>query len=330
MSVSEHGRLLSSRSGLVTAALDLVDAFEASPLGPLFITTGPFLRGTNRGDGRDTARALLVVSQAIIDHVYNAPGVVRPCSVGVLGGRAWLTAVHHPGAVALPAGASGGAGSTHTVLLEAAHPQTWGHPTGYSHEDARKPTGLYLRPGGVALVNVPPSVVSAGAFKALVGAHTSDHANKDLHRRLDRVSITYALTHTSTTIASPLGGGIYLLVPYRAALGMLNVSVSGDVVEAPFFRATHYHTTTDDEWAVRRTAPAPWADFETDKFMLNVPSSWVSARASPAALLRDYNLAMDGIAEWGGYAPRLRERQGVHTAYLQPDLHIKHGAYGTG
>ena len=46
-----------------------------------------------------------------------------------------------------------------------------------------------------------------------------------------------------------------------------------------------------------RFAPAPWADFETDKFMLNVPSSWVSSYADPAPLLQRYDAAMDATAE---------------------------------
>jgi len=61
-----------------------------------------------------------------------------------------------------------------------------------------------------------------------------------------------------------------------------------------------------------------------------VPTSWVYAYDGPTALLEKYNLAMTGIAEWGGYPPSLRAKGGVHTAYLQPDVHIAHGAFGTG
>ncbi len=46
----------------MTQALDLVDAYEASAEGPLFVDNGPFMRD-GWGDGRDTDRALLAVHQ---------------------------------------------------------------------------------------------------------------------------------------------------------------------------------------------------------------------------------------------------------------------------
>ena len=50
----------------------------------------------------------------------------------------------------------------------------------------------------------------------------------------------------------------------------------------------------------------------------------------PLALLNTYDLAMDAVAEWGGYPPVLREAAGVHTLYLMPDLLIATPLYGTG
>ena len=61
--------------------------------------------------------------------------------------------------------------------------------------------------------------------------------------------------------------------------------------------------------------------------MLNVPRSWVYAMTDPATLMRDYDLAMDGAAEYQGTGTMLRNRV---VLFLQPDLHIKHGAYGIG
>ena len=55
------------------------------------------------------------------------------------------------------------------------------------------------------------------------------------------------------------------------------MQISGGVIEAPFFRRTSFHKMTNAEWQARRTAPAPWADFETDQFMMNLPRSWIYA-----------------------------------------------------
>jgi hypothetical protein len=171
-------------------------------------------------------------------------------------------------------------------------------------------------------VSVPQAVVDAGGFKVLVGAQTHDHTAKSMHKRLDRVSVVAAIESVDTLVTSPLGGGLYVLVPYRAVLGVVSVQISGGVVQAPLFRRTSFATTSPTEWLTQRTAPGPWADFETDKFMLTVPSSWISTFAEPASLLEGYDRAMDATAEWGGYPPILRERAGVHTLYLMPDVHI--------
>lgn len=325
--IERHGQQLGVNETLLVRALDLVDAFEASATyGPLFVSSGPFMRGQDVGDGRDTHRAMLVVQQALIDHAFSAPGVVAPCSIHLFQGRAWLTAEYVPGACAPPSDPS----VVHSVQLELEHPLTWGHPVGYGHQDAKKPTGLYLAPGAVANVTAPPALAAAGGFKVLIGCQTHDHAPKNMHKRMDRVSVTAAIDGTSTLVTSPLGGGVYILVPYGASLGVLSVEISGGVVRAPFFRRTSFDQMSNANWVARRTAAAPWADLETDKFLLSVPSSWVYAYDDPLALLNTYDLAMDAVAEWGGYPPVLREAAGVHTLYLMPDLLIATPLYGTG
>ena len=90
----------------------------------------------------------------------------------------------------------------HTIAVELDHPLQWGHPVGYADGDAKKPTGLYLAPGQVANVTVPQAVVDAGGFKVQIGAQTHDHSQKSMHKRLDRVSVTFALQATSTAIVS--------------------------------------------------------------------------------------------------------------------------------
>ena len=45
------------------------------------------------------------------------------------------------------------------------------------------------------------------------------------------------------------------------------------------------------------------------------------------ALLMDYDPSMECVRESGGYEAGTENK---HVLYIQPDLHIKHGAYGTG
>uniref|UniRef100_A0A7S2BTC5 Peptidase M60 domain-containing protein n=1 Tax=Haptolina brevifila TaxID=156173 RepID=A0A7S2BTC5_9EUKA len=278
---------------------------------------------------------MIKVQQAIMDKLYNGmankkDSLLQECSTHLFAGRGWQTANYYPGAVAAPTDAT----LVHTVSIDATVPATWGVPVYWSQESAQRPLGLYLSPGQVATVTVPAGMVGTG-FSVLVGAQTTDNsggihsAKKDEHRRMDRVTVTVPITQAMTYIANPLGGGLYILVPYLAKLGVVSIEVSGGVVLAPLFQRTHFNMMTDEEWAVRRTAPGPHADFETDRFLLNVPSSWIYAFESPVEMLRQYDEAMMGVWEWLGYPPSAREG-GVHTLFLQPDLHIKHGAFGIG
>ena len=39
---------------------------------------------------------------------------------------------------------------------------------------------------------------------------------------------------------------------------------------------TSIKTTTKAEWDILKDSTAPWADFESDYYMQNVPTSWLS------------------------------------------------------
>ena len=220
----------------------------------------------------------------------------------------------------------------HTATVHATVPESWGVKVAFAEDPARRPLGLYLVPGEIGEVTVPASMVNAN-FKILVGGMTNDNSHKDEHKRMDRVTLTYPITSTTTLIANPLGGALYILVPYRAGLGCVDVTVTGGVVEAPLFQRTSCTKHTDAEWLVRRTAPGPWATFETDLYIMDVPRAWVYAKdvdanwIGPTKLMDLYDRAMTGVAMWKGYVPSQRNK---HIGYLQVDLHIKHGAYGIG
>ena len=86
-------------------------------------------------------------------------------------------------------------------------------------------------------------------------------------------------------MASPLGGGIYLEVPLRAEAGLVEVTLR-NVVRSPFFSAKPCHRTTLDEWRnVERNHQAPWADFQSEKFMMQVPTRWIQKLEDPVTLM---------------------------------------------
>lgn len=318
---------------LMQALFRLIGAYEASDYGPLFMRDDT-RRGFARegvADGHAVSRAMFAVQQAVLTNIFGDSRVVAACADSLLAGERWLTSAYWPGSVEeIP-----NSELVHAIELSGVVPPLWGKPVAFNRDPARKPTGMYLVPGGVAMITVPQSIVDAGEFAIRVNAHSSDHSNKATHKRLDRVSIRFEIVATTIRVAHPLGGGIYIDVPYLANEGLFTVTVTGDVVEAPFFSATAHRPAEAAGWNRRRTAPAPWADFETDKFMMQVPRSWVHGYSADemASLALRWDRAMDGVSELDGYAGLGSDgvyRRNRKVMYLQTDVHIKHGAHGIG
>ena len=64
--------------------------------------------------------------------------------------------------------------------------------------------------GGVAWVTFPSALVDKG-FEIQVGANDVNTDNKPDQKRINRVTCTHEIKNTKTFIASPLGGGIYIV-----------------------------------------------------------------------------------------------------------------------
>ena len=101
---------------------------------------------------------------------------------------------------------------------------------GSSHPDNRTlPTTR-----GIAIVRVLNKIVGRG-YEIRVGANDSNLKYHGFYKRMDRVTSTFPVVANKTTIASPLGGGIYIRVPYLADDGIIDVQIIGPVVQAPIF-----------------------------------------------------------------------------------------------
>ena len=57
-------------------------------------------------------------------------------------------------------------------------------------------------------------------------ANSWDFSNKPTIKRLDRSSLVYSIDSTQVKVASPLGGGIYIEVPYLADAGIVDVQIT--------------------------------------------------------------------------------------------------------
>ena len=322
-SLTKNGVFLPTSGSSMAAALDLLDLYETN-VGAPFVSTATFNGIADTASASETAvvreaRTMLNIFQTVHDEVFSAESVTA-CNVE-LQGRRWKTADYFPGKVTAVLDAT----RTFSVLVNATVPAVWGHPVAFATDPKIRATGLYLPPGSVARVTVPSALVNAG-FAVQIGAHNADHTGKSNHTRMHRTTRRFDIRQTVTYVASPLGGGVYIEVPYPANAGMVSMQVQG-VVEAPMFSLRSFDAMTVNDWTTRRTAGAPWTDFVTDNFMMQVPTIWVYAKADPTQLMTDWDTLMRAFSTFVGIPP---SRRNDVTAWLQTDVQIRFGAYGIG
>ena len=302
-------------SEVISQALGLVASYETTQ-GPLFMneaTRNGFPR--KPAGGLELDRAMFSIQQGLIDVVFT-PANLKTFGA-VLKGAAFKTSAYFPGPVDAPVDPT----AAHEVAINASQPACWGIPVMDNDTPARRPTGCYLAPGSIAEVTVPRVMVGKG-FSIRVGAHSWDLIKKPKVVRLDRVSITYPIEAVSTPIANPLGGGIYIEVPYLADAGQVRVRIT-NAVRSPLFSATSVNKTTLDQWQkTERLHPGPWADFESDKFMMQVPTKWIYSYDDPVTLMTDWDTAMDAVSQLFGL-PLVRPKT---VLYLQVDVIFRGGA----
>lgn len=301
----------------ITAVFDLVTTFDTVK-GPLFVShvTGGLTRSAETNDLNWTIYRTM---QGIMDRVYTPQNLAN--HEALLGGFRFGSHTHFPGPCAPPA-----ASVTHVVPINASFPRTFGRDTLQWTLPARKPTGTYLAPGTVATITVPSALVNAG-YQLRVGAHSWDLSNRPIIHRLDRATLRFPITSLTIKVTSPYGGGIYLEVPIGASAGIVSVSITG-AVRSPYFSAKSFHQTTPAEWEIERNHPAPWADFQSEKFMSQVPRKWISNMTGTQAtqLMVDWDKAMDAINSLMGF-PLAR---GKETMYAQVDLIMRSSVHAPG
>ena len=311
---------LGKDEGILSKVLEMVGLYETKK-GPLFINvrTREGLDPNNH-TGVELDWAMFRIQQGIIDRVYTLDNVSRYSDI--LDGAKFQTAKYFPGDVSPPSDPTSG----YDVNINCSMPEVWwGEAVMYCEDMARRPTGAYVAPGSIVTISVPPSIVNQG-FNIRVGAHSWDLSDKPKYKRLSRVSVTYPITSTETKIANPLGGGIYIEVPYKAEFGVLPVKIT-NAVRSPFFSARSFDKTSLADWQnTERHHPGPWADFESDKFMMQVPTSWIYNFNDPVTLMEDWDKAMDAVSELFGL-PLVRN---ITVLYAQIDVMIRGDAYYPG
>lgn len=308
---------------IISALFELIKSYDEVH-GGIFLedsTISGFDR-TNVSD-EDIHWVVFSIMQYVFDQVYTLETLNDENKRALLDGFKFESSASFPGAVMAPSNPQ----ESHTAKISASFPDSFGRDTQHWDRPAIKPTGTYLAPGSIVRVRVPEALVDAN-FSIRIGAHSWDHEAKNRRpvKRLSRASILYPIVSGETFVASPYGGGIYIEVPPGAGAGVVDVSIYG-AVRSPYFSMKSFHTTTNTEWiTTERNFTAPWADFQTEKFMMQVPTSWIYALDDPTKLMKEWDAAMDAINDLMGF-PRIR---GKETMYVQPDVILRSSVHAPG
>lgn len=317
--ILKKGRAFKSDLSLIQEAFDVVNLYEEQQQ-PLFMnskTKNGFRR--TQVKGIELERAIFALQQSILDYSYTGDNL--EANSALFAGAKFLTSAYFPGEAA-PASDPDAVLKTE---INASQSVNLGSPQNGEDEPARKPTGWYLPPGSLGVVAVPDSMINTG-YAIRVGAHSWDLKKKPQVKRLDRVSLVYPITQQKTLIANPLGGGVYIEVPAEAKGGLVTLH-SKNLIESPFFSARYFDKTTNKDWKDNeRSKQAPWADFESDRMMMQVPSAWIREMDDPKTLIADYDKSMDLISTLTG---RSKVRPKV-VLYHQVDVVLRGYAFFPG
>jgi len=172
-------------------------------------------------------------------------------------------------------------------------------------------TGMWVNNGTIAEVTVPESIVNKG-IQICIGANMNDPSLVNLghpegrHGRMDRCSTFFLVDRSTVRVYNPLGGNIYVLVPYGLDIGMITLTAK-NVVRSRMFRIVNdditgfNEMTTKAQWDAAlamvdvtnsnlalATAGPPTVDIETDYALLHIPSQWIEENIYKYTWLTEY------------------------------------------
>lgn len=180
-------------------------------------------------------------------------------------------------------------------------------------------TGLYAAPGEAITVESPEGV-ELHKLKLRIGCH-KDRLRKEPFKRPQVITSVTPLKPGTTTHSNPYGGLVYIEVPKGADVAGLAFTISG-AVEAPHYI---HGQTTPAEWRSIRQHPGPWAELESDRVVLSIPSEHIRTLEDPAAVMEFWNEVLDAQADLAAI-PRERSRP----ERIVPDIQISAGFMHSG
>ncbi|MCK4294717.1 MAG: M60 family metallopeptidase [Planctomycetes bacterium] len=183
-------------------------------------------------------------------------------------------------------------------------------------------TGLYAPPGKLITVEVDQNAENKG-LHIRIGAHSDKLWNKETWRRCPEICRRFPIAAQQTRAANAFGGLIYIETPRGNELGTLTVKISGGI-ETPWYVLGR---TDLKRWREDiRNRPGPWAELQTSKVILTVPSKVVRDLDDPKSLMEFWDKVMDSCADLAGW-PRERVRPERYCADAQISAGYMHSGY---
>ncbi|WP_374017064.1 M60 family metallopeptidase [Paenibacillus thiaminolyticus] len=177
--------------------------------------------------------------------------------------------------------------STYSYLRQFYVPQNW------------ISTGVYAEAGKPITIDVPEGTTN---LDVQIGAHTDNLSSLSLGnwKRAPVITKRETLSPGRNTITSPYGGLVYL-IPTKPNPGTaVTVNLNGGV------QAPHYikGTTKLKDWQdTIRHYGTPWAELQTDRVILTLPSEYVRNLDHPDKVLKLWNEMLTEYDKLVGTAP---------------------------
>ncbi|KAK9520532.1 hypothetical protein VZT92_020412 [Zoarces viviparus] len=176
-------------------------------------------------------------------------------------------------------------------------------------------TGVYLSPGMKTFIAMPAEIVNKN-WKIQIGCQTDRLKSGGVLKRAPCVHEQFPVTSEMTQVWNLWGGLIYLVVPPKTKVEGVEAIVQM-AVPAPYYKSG---VTTDAEWTLLRTSPAPWAELEFENIILTVPSNVIRSLDRPDELATLWDAMMRAIADLAAIPHKFPRKERFVT-----EVQISHG-----
>lgn len=151
-------------------------------------------------------------------------------------------------------------------------------------------TGLFASAGEPITVTLPPGAEKL-KLRLRIGSTTCDNTRHGQWSRSPKVDIEVPLATSATSLSSPFGGLLYIVVPNPVTgdESKIDVTINGACKAAWFKVGRDSHA----DWEKIKTAPAPYAEIESAKIILTVPREQLLTVTDPVALMTFWDNVAD-------------------------------------